>query len=314
MMHRTMARASMATAILPCCFAALLFVQGCGRGSGSGQGGALGGASRTIQIKGSDTMVNLGQAWAEAFMEKHPGVSMAVTGGGSGTGIAALINGTTDIAQSSRSIKSDEVAQASAGGHRVYETQVAIDGLTVAVNPSNPISQLTLPQLSQIFAGRLTDWSQVGGKPGKIVLLSRERNSGTHVFFLEHVVRLGDSKSKAEYAATALMMPSSQAIADEISQNPGAIGYFGHGYLQPNRQKALKIAVKAGGPFVTPSIETSASGAYPISRPLFLYTPGAPSGVVKQYIDWVQGPEGQKVVRENEFVPLTSPAPPKPLG
>ena len=188
-----------------------------------------GGGNKAIQIKGSDTMVNLGQAWSEDFMKSNPAVSIAVTGGGSGTGIAALIGKTTDIAQASRNMEPKEIEQAEKNGVEPKEIHVANDGITLVVNPANPVSQLTRQQLSDIYTGKVKNWKEVGGQDAKIVALSRERNSGTHVFFLEHVVKMGDTKNKNEFAPAILMMPSSQAIIEEVKANPSAIGYVGLG-------------------------------------------------------------------------------------
>lgn len=256
-----------------------------------------------IQMKGSDTMVNLGQAWAEAFMTAHPQASIAVTGGGSGTGIAALISGTCDVAESSRSMKSEEIEQAKSKGRDVKEFTVGIDALTVVIHPSNPVSQLTIDQLSGIFTGKITNWKEVGGLDLPIVALSRERNSGTHIYFLENVVRRGHEKGPEEFDPRILMLPSSQAIAEEVAQNPDAIGYFGLGYLTP-KQKALAVAKTEKGPFILPSVEAASKGDYPISRSLLIYTPGEPQGLVKQFIDFILSPEGQNIVKEMDFVPL----------
>ncbi len=278
-------------------------IAGCRRPGATG--GAPSGAPQTLQINGSDTMVNLGQAWAEAFIKKHAEVSVSVTGGGSGTGIAALINGTTDVAQCSRPMKPEEVAQAKAKGREPKEIQVAWDGIAVVVNPNNKVGQLTVDQLADIFAGKTTNWKQVGGAQGKMVILSREVNSGTHVYFKEHVLQKGDKTSKADYATSALLMPSSQAIHDEVAQNPQAIGYVGLGYLD-SKVKALKVAQEPGAPFVAPSPQTVISQQYPISRPLFFYTAGEPAGPAKAFIDFVLSGEGQQVVSQLDFVPLKS--------
>jgi phosphate transport system substrate-binding protein len=253
--------------------------------------------SQAVQIKGSDTMVNLGQAWAEAFMKVHPEIPIAVTGGGSGTGIAALISNSTDIAQASRQMEKKEIEMAKKKGIEPKEFHVANDGITIVVNPSNPVKNLTIKQLSDIFTGKIVNWKQVGGPDKKIVALSRERNSGTHVFFLEHVVKMGDLKSKNEFAAHVLMMPSSQAIVEEVSSNSAAIGYFGLGYLS-DKEKA--VAVEG----VLPSIKTVANRTYPISRSLFLYTNGQPTGKIKSFIDFAFSPEGQKIVLKMDFVPV----------
>ena len=270
---------------------------------------ALGGCSRqgqqlnAIQIKGSDTMVNLGQAWAEAFMRAHPDVSVAVTGGGSGTGIAALLSRTCDIAELSRELKPEEIAMAREKGFDPKQITVALDGLAVVVHPANPLSQLTMEQLAAIFSGGVTNWREVGGSDMPIVVLSREVNSGTHVYFKEHVLRGGKKESQAEFAANALMLSSSQAIADEVAQNTGAIGYFGMGYISP-REKALAIAKDAAAPAVAPTIDNVLSQAYPISRPLLMVSRGQPLGLVADFLNFVLSPEGQKLVVKIDFVPV----------
>ena len=259
--------------------------------------------SKSIQIKGSDTMVNLGQSWAEAFSAKHPEVNIAVTGGGSGTGISAILAGTCDIAQSSRDITSEEKAKAESSGTSLKETTVAYDGIAVIVNPANPLSQLTTSQLADIFSGKITNWKEAGGNDSPILILSRERNSGTHVFFLEHIVRRGNAKGPEEFASSALMMPSSQAIVQEVQSSEAGIGYVGIGYVTP-QLKVLPVAQKAGAPAILPNIDTVQSGQYPISRPLLFLTRGEPQGEIKSFIDFVLGAEGQDIVKTLDFVPL----------
>jgi phosphate transport system substrate-binding protein len=260
-------------------------------------------AKNSIQIKGSDTMVNLGQAWAEKYMEKNPGDFIAVTGGGSGTGFSSLISGTCDIAMSSRNIKEKEIAIAKQKGINPNEIKVALDGLAVVVNPGNPIGKLTLAQLADIFTGRVTNWKEIGGKDEKIVVLSREVNSGTHVYFKEHVLRKNDSNSKEEFASGALMLSSSQAIADEVAGNPAAVGYYGMGYIS-KKQKPLAIAKDEKSEYEAPRIENVIKGKYPISRPLFLYTNGMPGGLVKKFVDFTLSKEGQDIVMATDFVPI----------
>jgi phosphate transport system substrate-binding protein len=256
-----------------------------------------------IQIKGSDTMVNLGQAWAEEFMAENPQVSLAVTGGGSGTGIAALINGTCDIAEASRDMKPQEWEQAKKSGHDVHEIKVAVDALAVIVNPSNPVKELTFDQLSGIFTGKITNWNEVGGKDQKILALSRDRNSGTHVYFLEHVLRKGNEKGPEQYAPSTLMLPSTQAIIDEAAQSDSAIGYVGLGYVSP-KVKTVAVAKKGGEPFVQPSKADAMNKTYPIARPLLFYTATDPQGTEKTFIDFVLSEKGQKIVEAMDFVPL----------
>jgi len=256
-----------------------------------------------IQIKGSDTMVNLGQAWAEKYMEKNPAEFVAVTGGGSGTGFSSLISVTCDIAMASRNIKNKEIALAEGKGVKPYEIKVALDGLAVVVNPNNPVSKLTLAQLADIFTGRITNWKEVGGSDLKIVLLSREVNSGTHVYFKEHVLRKNDPNAKDEFAPNALMLPSSQAIADEVAGNVSAIGYYGMGYISV-KQKAVHIAKDAQSAYVVPTIDNVVNNTYPISRPLFLYTNGQPQGLVKKFSDFCLSAQGQDIVLKTDFVPI----------
>ncbi len=257
----------------------------------------------SLQVKGSDTMVNLGQAWAEKYMEKYPADLIAVTGGGSGTGLSSLISGSCDIAMSSRDIKEKEIALAKGKGINPYEIKAALDGLAVIVHPSNPIDKLTVSQLSDIFIGKITNWKELGGKDEKIVILSREVNSGTHVYFKEHVLRKNDPNSKEEFMPEALMLSSSQAIADEVASNPAAIGYYGMGYIS-SKQKAVAIAKDQNSEYIKPVIENVISGKYPISRPLFLYTNGAPIGLVKKFIDFTLSKEGQEIVLATDFVPV----------
>jgi len=260
-------------------------------------------AGNMLQIKGSDTMVNLAQAWSEKYMEKNPQDFIAVTGGGSGTGIASLLSKTCDLAMSSREIKQKEIDLAKQKGVNANEIKVALDGIAVVVHPANPVQKLTLDQLAAIFTGNIKNWKELGGKDAKIVLLSREVNSGTHVYFKEHVLRKNDPNSRAEFAAGALMLPSSQAIADEIANNPSTIGYYGMGYISP-KQKAVAIATVDGKEFISPTVENVISGAYPISRPLLVYTNCEPKGAVKKFIDFALSPEGQQIVKDTDFVPI----------
>ncbi len=257
----------------------------------------------SIQVKGSDTMVNLSQSWAEKYMEENPGDFVAVTGGGSGTGISALISGTCDIANASRTIKEKEIALAKQRGIDPYEIKVGLDGLAVVVNPQNPVSKLTTQQLADIFTGRIINWKEVGGKDKKIVVLSREVNSGTHVYFKEHVLRKGDPDGKEEFTASALLLSSSQAIADEVAGNPDAIGYYGMGYTSA-KQKSIAVAKDEKSEYVIPTIENVLNGKYPISRPLFLYTNGSPTGSVKKFVDFILSKEGQDIVTATDFVPI----------
>lgn len=280
---------------------ALLFLSACSGGSASKNNG--GGAQRAIQNKGSDTLVNLALAWAEVYRKVEPSVSIAVTGGGSGTGIAALINGTVDIANASRKMKDKEVMAARENGIEPVEITVAIDALAVIVNPENPVNQLTIDQLSDIFTGKVTNWKDVGGNDAQIIILSRETNSGTHVYFLETVVRKGDKKSEDIFAPQTLLMPSSVGITSELRRNPNAIGYDGLGYVTEH-EKMIAVAKTADAPYVLPSVESGANGTYPIARGLYMYTAGEPQGVILEYLDWIRGDAGQQIVADLGFVPL----------
>ena len=256
--------------------------------------------SGSVTVKGSDTMVNLASAWAEAFSNENPKVSISVTGGGSGTGIAALINKQTDIADASRAMKDEEKQDAEANGVNPVETQVALDGLSVVVNPSNPVSELSIPQLSDIYSGKISNWKDVGGDDASIVVLARDTNSGTHVFFKEHVVQY---QEKLEYGPDVQFMAATQAGFDEVAGNENAIMYGGLGYVT-DEVKPLGIKKDDSSAAVQASIATVKPGEYPVARPLFVYTNGEPTGVLKAYIDWILGSGGQKIVEELEFVPL----------
>ena len=283
--------------------ALLIFVAGCGSASTTGVDAPAAVSPSAIQNIGSDTMVNLALAWAEAYAAERPDVRISVTGGGSGTGLAALINGTADIANASRAINKDETVQAAANGFQPLEFVVARDAIAVIVNPENPVSRLSLPQLSKIYSGQITNWREVGGENRPIVLLSRETNSGTHVYFLQNVLRLGKAGDKTLFSPDTLLMPSSEGISAEVRQNPNAIGYDGLGYVTPDL-KTVAVAVKDGGPYVMPSIATVNDKTYPIARDLYMYTHGTPVGLVKEYLDWIMAAEAQKVVADLGFVPI----------
>ena len=255
----------------------------------------------TLQNKGSDTLVNLALAWAETYMAEQSGVLISVTGGGSGTGIASMINGTVDIANASREMKGNEIEEARRNGIDPVEFTVALDAIAVVVNPQNPVERLTLQEISDIYTRQITNWKHVGGEDRPIVLLSRESNSGTYVYFLEHVIRLGE-ESDLLFSPDTLLLPSSEGISAEVRQNPNAIGYDGLGYVTPD-QKVVAVAASPEGPFVLPSADTVNAGTYPIARPLFMYTAGEPQGVVEAYMGWILD-EGQSIVARIGFVPL----------
>jgi len=288
--------------LLAVCFAgviSILVLAGCGQ-SKPGAASKTIRPGQTIENKGSDTLVNLALAWAEVYMRSHPDVSISVTGGGSGTGIAAMINGTVSIANASREMKPEEISAAKANGIDPVEFIVANDAIAVVVNPANSVDRLTLKQISDIYTGKIINWKELGGEDRPIVLLSRESNSGTYVYFLENVIRMGDSKSKLLFSPDTLLMPSSEGISSEIRQNPNAIGYDGLGYVTQD-QKVIAVSKNEDGPFIIPSAETVKY--YPIARPLFMYTAGQPAGQIKDYIKWILN-GGQTLVTKLGFVPL----------
>jgi len=258
--------------------------------------------SLTIVNKGSDTMVNLALAWAEAYHAERPEVNLSVTGGGSGTGIAALINRTVDLANASRAIKPEELAEALAQGVEPVEHTVARDAIAVIVHRDNPVGRLTLQQISDIYSGVINNWSEVGGFDRPIVRLSRETNSGTHVYFLEQVLRLGDPENQTLFATDTLLLPSSEGITAELSYNENAIGYDGLGYVT-DAVKVIAVGALPDGPYTLPSAGSVTNGAYLISRDLYAYTIGPPSGEIRAYLDWILGPQGQAIVAELGFVP-----------
>jgi len=278
-----------------------LFLTSCGPDSSSET--ASDSSAAYIENKGSDTIVNLALAWAEKYQGDHPEVRISVTGGGSGTGIAALVNGTVDLANASRQIKGEEVEEAKSNGVEPVEHTIARDAIAVIVNPENPVSQLTLKQISDIYSGKITNWQEVGGEDRPIVRLSRETNSGTHVYFLEPVLRLGNKEDKTLFSTDTLLLPSSEGIIAEVRQNPNAIGYDGLGYV-PDDLKTIAIAKEAGGDYVLPSIPTVNDKSYPIARDLYMYTNGEPTGVIKEYLDWILSDEAQEIVAELGFVPV----------
>jgi len=256
---------------------------------------------QTLSIKGSDTMVHLVSSWAEEFMKTHTEADISVTGGGSGTGIAALINGTTDICAASRGMKEKEQKLAAANKISPVEIPVARDGIALIVHPENPVSSLTLDQLRLIYTGKVSNWKEVGGSDTPILLLSRESSSGTFVFFQEHVL------NKEDFSASARLLPGTSALVQAVAADRGAIAYVGLGFAAEAKGKAKTLGIQASGQDnpVVPSEETVRSGAYPVSRPLFFYSNGAPKDTAKQFLDFCLSPAGQKIVRETGYVPVS---------
>ena len=281
-----------------CLVFSLFIVIGCKRaqdGETSPEKGVVG----YITVKGSDTMVHLTSIWAEEFMKSHSNAEVSVTGGGSGTGIAALINGTTDICAASRPMMEKEKQLATEKGVHPKEFVVGKDGIAIIVHPENTVSTLTLRQLKRIFTGAVENWKEVGGKDQPILVFSRESSSGTYVFFQEHVL------GKVDYTQAARLLPGTSALVQAVSADGGSIGYVGLGFAEHGEGvKTVMVAVDEQSEPVLPSEETVRSGLYPIARPLYLYTKGSPSGLVKEFIDFSLSSKGQQIVKENGYVPL----------
>lgn len=250
------------------------------------------------KLKGSDTVLPLAQKEAESYMKSNKANKVIVTGGGSGVGLAALVDGTTDIAMSSRKIKMSEKIKLQDAGKASKETVVAYDALAVIVNPANKVSQLTREQLEGIFTGKIKNWKEVGGDDLQIVVYSRESSSGTYEFFKEHVLK------NKNYASSVLSMPATGAIVQSISQTKGAIGYVGLAYME-KEVKALKVSYDKGKTYVAPSMATAKDKSYPIVRPLYFYYLTTTEKSVKPFIDFCLSPEGQKIVEQVGYIPLS---------
>lgn len=250
----------------------------------------------TVTVKGSDTMVILSQRWAESYMKKNPGKKVQVTGGGSGTGIAALINGTTDIANASRAMKSSESSKVR-DRYNVLPTEIAVaqDGLAVYVAEGNPVEKITIEQLKSIYSGATTSWKDVGGPDAPIVLYSRENSSGTYVFFKDNVLGGGDFSPRAQ------TLPGTAAVVNAVAKERNGIGYGGAAYAKG--VKEVKLVGKDGQAYA-PSAENVASGKYPLARPLFMYTRGKPGGDAKDFIEWCLSPDGQGIVTQVGYFPV----------
>ncbi|MTV47588.1 phosphate ABC transporter substrate-binding protein PstS family protein [Heliobacillus mobilis] len=250
----------------------------------------------SIQVKGSDTIVNLSQKMAETYMEKNKDANIAVTGGGSGTGIKALINGTTDLANASREMKDEEKQELKEKtGKDTKEIVIARDGIGFIVNKNNPVKELTMDQLSDIYTGKVSNWKELGGPDEKIVVYARETSSGTHVFIKEHVMKNKD------YRTDALLQSSNAAIVKEVEANKGAIGYVGLGYLK-DTTKTLGVKKDGQSAAVMPSEASVKDKSYPVSRPLFVYAAGEPEGLAKSFVDFMLSDEGQQIVKSMDFV------------
>jgi phosphate transport system substrate-binding protein len=251
----------------------------------------------TVTVKGSDTMVILGQRWAEDYMNANPTIAVRVTGGGSGTGIAALINGSTDICESSRPMNDRERADVLAKSRaHVIETKVAVDALAIYVNAANAIHAVSIPSLARIYSGAITSWKDLGGADHAIVLYGRENNSGTYAYFKEHVLEGKD------FAPSTQALAGTSAVANAVNGDAYGIGYGGIAYLEGVR--ALDIKADESSRAVTPSFQTAEDGTYPVSRYLYFYTAGQPTRAARAFIDWVTGPDGQRTISEVGYYPL----------
>jgi phosphate transport system substrate-binding protein len=263
-------------------------------------------AASNMTVKGSDTMLVIAQRWAEVYMKEHPGTTIQVTGGGSGTGIAALINGTTDLANSSRKIKSEEIAAVKAAKHDPVEFLVALDALSVVVHKSNPVKTLSVAQIGKIYSGYINNWKQVGGPDHAIIRYSRESSSGTYGFIKDEVMKGRD------YAPDCQTMPGTAAVAEAVARDPWGIGYGGVSYFAKQKDlKILPLSEKDGGAAISPLGADGEPNAavvydktYPLQRGLYIYTAGQPTGDKKAYLDWILSPPGQKIVSEVEYIPL----------
>ena len=253
--------------------------------------------SQKLLLKGSDSVLPLGQKVAEQFMKSNKNVNISVVGGGSGVGITALIDGTTQIAMTSRPIKMDEKLRLQNAGRQYKEVKIAFDALSIIVNPGNKVTQLTREQIEGIFTGKIKNWKEVGGDDLKIVAYARETSSGTYEFFKEHLL------NRKNYAATCLNMPASGAVIQSVSQTKGAIGYVGLAYLDKS-VKAIGVSTDKGKTYVKPSVATAKNKTYPVVRPLFFYYPTKSEAIVKPFIDYVTGKTGQGLVSQIGYISL----------
>lgn len=263
-----------------------------------------------ITVKGSDTMVNLSQKWAEEYMKLHPDVSIQVTGGGSGTGVAALLNKTTEIANASRELKSSELEDAKGKGITPYTYQVALDGIAVIVHPESKVDNLTIKQVSDIFSGKITNWKNVGGTDLPITLYGRENSSGTYEFFKDHVLGKVDGR-QVDYSPATQVLQGTAALGEAVARDKKGIGYGGVGYFsERNDVKILHIKKDENAPAISPSennkvnYEVIWSGDYSISRYLYCFTNGEATGKLKEFMDFIVSQDGQNIVRTMEYIPL----------
>jgi phosphate transport system substrate-binding protein len=253
-------------------------------------------AGSNITIKGSDTLVRLGQRWAEEYMKKNPGVVIQVSGGGSGTGIAALLNGATDICEASRDMKEKEYKLAEKKGIKPYRVSVALDGIAVFLNKANAVKELSFAQLKGIYTGAITNWIEVGGEDARIILYGRENNSGTYAFFKKKVL------NKEDYSEYTQTLPGTASVVNAVAKDKNGIGYGGIAWATGVKFAAVRRA--DGDSAVLPTMESVSSGDYPISRDLYWFFNGKPTGELRKLVNWALSEEGQKVAEEMDYVPL----------
>ncbi|MCJ7471250.1 MAG: PstS family phosphate ABC transporter substrate-binding protein [Actinobacteria bacterium] len=283
-------------------FSASVILPGCKTGTSQNTGEKF--KDRELAIQGSDTLLEVSMYWVENYSKDNPSVNISVTGGGSGTGIAALINKTVDLATASRSIKDSEIETAKNQGIDVKEFIVAWDGISVIINSNNPVTELSIEQISKIYTGEITNWGEVGGEDGEILVTSRDSSSGTFGYFKSRVVQLNGTVKENNYTQEALYLASNVSIREEVSVNENAIGYIGLGYLDDS-VKAVDIIGEDASKSVKPSIENVQNGSYPISRQLFIYVSETDlTDLGEAFLEYVIGEEGQAVAREIGFVPL----------
>ena len=250
----------------------------------------------TITVKGSDTLVRLGQRWAEEYMKQNPDIVIQVSGGGSGTGIAALLNGTTDICEASRDMKDKEYKQAAEKGMKIYRVSVALDGIAVFLNEKNPVNELSFAQLKGIYTGAITNWKEVGGPDARIILYGRENNSGTYAFFKEHVL------SEEDYSDYTQTLPGTAAVVNAVSKDVNGIGYGGIAWA--TGVKYASVRRDDDSPAIAPLTDNITNGTYPISRQLYWFFDGAPKGEIKKLVNWALSQKGQEIAEKIDYVPL----------
>jgi phosphate transport system substrate-binding protein len=288
---------------------ASLVLSGCNKNEGTSSSGAAGAGNQRVEIraKGSDTLIQLATAWAEAYRKVKPNVFINASGGGTGTGVAALQNNTTEICDASREMKPEERAKVKEiTGKDVKEFVVAYDALAVYANPANPIKEISVEELREIWAegGNISMWEQINPAfPGKITLFGRQNNSGTYDYFREHICGKTADKKQREFRSGISEMNGSSEVVENVSKTTTALGYSGMGYKTP-KVNWLKVSNKKGETGIEPGTDVARSGAYPIARKLYLYTAGEPTGELKAYLEWILSPDGQKIVEKEGFVPL----------